>query len=170
MHRRHHRRRSRGGCERVSQEKSIPVMPVQADGFKSNKREGYPAVCRAMVRLMGTGDTTASPNQHEHSGRLQPPGEIWMIRDDSNRIGIEVVANITGDGRVEDIRRAHGAALNVVQCSGATMDLAKMMEKNTASRPHACPTSGSRTWLNPCTTSHASLGSSNDEEGAGFSP
>jgi nitrogenase molybdenum-cofactor synthesis protein NifE len=44
-------------------------------------------------------------------------------------MGIEVVATITGDGRVDDLRRAHGAALNVVQCSGATMDLAKMMEE-----------------------------------------
>ncbi|MDP3429898.1 MAG: nitrogenase component 1, partial [Desulfomicrobium sp.] len=39
------------------------------------------------------------------------------------------VANITGDGRVDDIRRCHGAALNLVQCSGATMELAKMMEE-----------------------------------------
>ena len=44
-------------------------------------------------------------------------------------MGIETVANITGDGRVDDIRRAHGASLNVVQCSGATMDLANMMQK-----------------------------------------
>ena len=44
-------------------------------------------------------------------------------------MGIETVANITGDGRVDDICRAHGASLNVVQCSGATMDLANMMQK-----------------------------------------
>ena len=43
-------------------------------------------------------------------------------------MGVEVVANITGDGRVDDIRRAHGASLNVVQCSGSTMDLATMMK------------------------------------------
>ena len=40
------------------------------------------------------------------------------------------MANITGDGRVEDIMRAHGAALNLVQCSGATMELAKMMKES----------------------------------------
>jgi len=33
-----------------------------------------------------------------------------------------------GDGRIADIQRCHGAALNVVQCSGATMDLATMMQ------------------------------------------
>lgn len=51
-----------------------------------------------------------------------------MIRDYFARMGVEVVANITGDGRVADIKRAHGAALNVVQCSGSTMDLARLME------------------------------------------
>ena len=48
-----------------------------------------------------------------------------MIRDYYERIGVEVVATITGDGRVDDIRRAHGAALNVVQCSGSMIHLAK---------------------------------------------
>jgi nitrogenase molybdenum-iron protein alpha/beta subunit len=44
-------------------------------------------------------------------------------------MGVEVVACITGDGRVDDIRRAHGAALNVVQCSGSMMHLAKSLKE-----------------------------------------
>ena len=63
-------------------------------------------------------------------GDFNLAGEIWIIRDYFKRMGIEVVANITGDGRVDDIRRAHGAALNLVQCSGSTLDLAKMMEQS----------------------------------------
>ena len=44
-------------------------------------------------------------------------------------MGIEVVAGITGDGRVDPIRKAHGAAFNVVQCSGSMTHLAKAMEE-----------------------------------------
>ncbi|HBF33741.1 TPA: nitrogenase iron-molybdenum cofactor biosynthesis protein NifE, partial [Candidatus Sumerlaeota bacterium] len=51
------------------------------------------------------------------------------IRKYYERMGVEVVATVTGDGRVDDIRRMHGAALNVVQCSGSMMHLAKMMEE-----------------------------------------
>ena len=51
-----------------------------------------------------------------------------MIRDYYQRIGVEVVATITGDGRVDDIRRSHAAKLNVVQCSGSMIHLAKSME------------------------------------------
>ena len=44
-------------------------------------------------------------------------------------MGIHVNASITGDGRVDDIRNAHNASLNVVQCSGSMIHLAKMMKE-----------------------------------------
>jgi nitrogenase molybdenum-cofactor synthesis protein NifE len=44
-------------------------------------------------------------------------------------MGIQVVSIMTGDGRVEEIARSHGAALNVVQCSGALTFLADMMKE-----------------------------------------
>ncbi|MEW6657846.1 MAG: nitrogenase iron-molybdenum cofactor biosynthesis protein NifE [Thermodesulfobacteriota bacterium] len=119
-----------GVCRKVGQEKGIPVLPVQSEGFKGNKRAGYNAACQAMFRLVGTGDTAGiSPKSLNILGDFNLAGEIWIIRDYFQRLGLEVVANITGDGRVDDLRRAHGAALNVVQCSGATMDLAIMMQE-----------------------------------------
>jgi nitrogenase molybdenum-cofactor synthesis protein NifE len=119
-----------GVCKKVSEEKGIPVLPVQSEGFKGNKRAGYDAACQAMFKLVGTGDTTGISDKSVNIlGDFNLAGEIWIIRDYFKRMGIEVVANITGDGRVDDIRRAHGAALNVVQCSGSTMDLAKMMQE-----------------------------------------
>ncbi len=115
-------------CRRVEKEKGIPVIPVQSEGFKGNKRAGYHAACKAMFRLVGTGDTTGiSPVSLNILGDFNLAGEIWIIRDYYQRMGVQVVANITGDGRVADIKRAHGAALNVVQCSGSTMDLANMI-------------------------------------------
>ncbi len=120
-----------GVCKRVSQEKGLPVIPVQSEGFKGNKRAGYNAACQAMFKLVGTGSTEGiSPYSLNILGDFNLAGEIWIIRDYFKHMGLEVVANITGDGRVGDLRRAHGAALNVVQCSGATMDLAKMMQES----------------------------------------
>lgn len=116
-------------CRKMEAETGIPVIPVQSEGFKGNKREGYAAACRAMMRLVGTGDTSGiSPISINILGDFNLAGEIWIIRGYLERMGVQVVANVTGDGRVNDIQRAHGAALNVVQCSGATMDLAKMMQ------------------------------------------
>jgi Nitrogenase molybdenum-iron protein, alpha and beta chains len=101
-----------------------------SEGFKGNKREGYAAACKAMFRLVGTGDTAGiSPMSVNILGDFNLAGETWIVREYFKKMGVEAVANITGDGRVDDIRRCHGAALNLVQCSGATMELAKMMEE-----------------------------------------
>jgi len=119
-----------GVCRRVAAEKNIPVLPVQSEGFKGNKREGYGAACKAMFRLVGTGDTAGiSPLSVNILGDFNLAGELWIIREYLDRMRVEVVANITGDGRVKDIMRAHGASLNLVQCSGATMELAGMMQE-----------------------------------------
>ncbi|MDB9315515.1 nitrogenase iron-molybdenum cofactor biosynthesis protein NifE [Spirulina sp. CS-785/01] len=118
-------------CKRMSEEKGIPVIPVQSEGFKGNKRAGYNAACRAMSRLVGTGNIDdVSPHSINILGDFNLAGEIWIIRQYFERMGLQVVANITGDGRVGDIARSHGAAVNVVQCSGATLDLAKMMKED----------------------------------------
>ncbi len=120
----------RAVCKRVSEETGIPVIPVQSEGFKGNKRAGYNAACKALFELVGTGAThDISPISLNILGDFNLAGEIWIIREYFERMGVQVVANITGDGRVDDIKRAHGASLNVVQCSGSTMDLAIMMEK-----------------------------------------
>ncbi|MEN6437156.1 MAG: nitrogenase iron-molybdenum cofactor biosynthesis protein NifE [Syntrophobacter sp.] len=120
-------------CRKVAEEKKIPVLPVQSEGFKGNKREGYSAACKAMFRLVGTGDTSGiSPLSINILGDFNLAGELWIIRDYFKKMGVETVANITGDGRVGDIMRAHGAALNLVQCSGATMELAKLMKEKFA--------------------------------------
>ncbi|MGD9609549.1 MAG: nitrogenase iron-molybdenum cofactor biosynthesis protein NifE [Desulfovibrionaceae bacterium] len=116
-------------CRDVAAQTGIPVIPVQSEGFKGNKREGYAAACKAMFTLAGTGDTKdISPVSVNILGDFNLAGEIWIIREYFEKMGVQVVANITGDGRVADIRRCHGAGLNVVQCSGATMELAKMMQ------------------------------------------
>ncbi len=116
-------------CKKVEADTGIPIIPVKSEGFKGNKRAGYTAACNAMARLIGCGPTSGiSPHSINILGDFNLAGEIWMIRDYFEKMGVEVVANITGDGRIADIQRAHGAALNVVQCSGSTMDLATMME------------------------------------------
>jgi nitrogenase molybdenum-cofactor synthesis protein NifE len=117
-------------CRKVSAEKGIPVIPVQSEGFKGTKKDGYRAACEALGILIGTGDTDGIG---EHSinivGDFNIAGETWEIKRIYESIGVQVVATLTGDGRVADVRRAHGARLNVVQCSGSMTYLALMMKE-----------------------------------------
>ena len=117
-------------CRRVAAEKGIPVLPVHSEGFKGTKSDGYKAACAAMFKLVGTGPTDGIlPHSINIVGDFNLAGETWMIREYYARIGVQVVATMTGDGRVADIGRSHGAALNVVQCSGAMIHLAQMMQQ-----------------------------------------
>ncbi len=117
-------------CRRVSQETGVDVLPVHAEGFRGTKKDGYKAACDALGKLVGTLD---SPRPGKVSinllGEFNLAGELWMLEAYYKRMGIEVVGRFTGDGRVNDIRRAHMASLNIVQCSGSMIYLAKEMKE-----------------------------------------
>ena len=118
-------------CKEVSRETGIPVILVASEGFKGTKKDGYSAACDAVYNLVGTGDTSAIPKVSINLlGDFNIAGETWIIRDYFQRMGVHVVATLTGDGRVDAIRRCHGAALNLVQCSGSMTSLAKQLEKD----------------------------------------
>lgn len=117
-------------CKKVGGEKGITVLPVHSEGFKGTKKDGYAAACEALFKLVGTAPTDGI-GRHSINilGDFNIAGEVWIIKEYFRSMGIEVVSCITGDGRVDEIRRAHGAALNLVQCSGSMTSLARMMEE-----------------------------------------
>ena len=117
-------------CKRVQADVGIPVIPVMAEGFRGTKRDGYSAATRALLELIGTADaSTVGPLSINLLGDFNVAGESWIIKDYFARMGVEVVSVLTGDGRVDEIRRAHGARLNVVQCAGSMTPLAKAMQE-----------------------------------------
>ena len=116
-------------CRTLSAETGIPVISVESPGFSGTKKDGYRAACEAIYQLIGTGDTTGiSTHSVNLLGEFNIAGETWLMKDYFRRIGVEIVACITGDGRVDEIRRCHGAKLNLVQCSGSMLHLAKRLE------------------------------------------
>lgn len=120
-------------CKQVSREKAIPVLPVHSEGFKGTKKDGYRAACEALFQLIGTGGTShIGPLSINILGEFNIAGEAWMIKDYYHKVGVQVAAVMTGDGRIKDIQSAHGASLNVVQCSGSMTFLAQMMEEKYA--------------------------------------
>jgi nitrogenase molybdenum-cofactor synthesis protein NifE len=117
-------------CRKVAREKGIPVLPVHSEGFKGTKKDGYKAACEALFELIGQGKTSDIPMVSINIlGEFNIGGEAWIIRDYYERMGVQVVSVMTGDGRVADVQRAHGASLNVVQCSGSMTYLAEMMKE-----------------------------------------
>ncbi len=120
-------------CKTLTADLGLPVIPVESPGFSGTKKDGYRAACDALYNLVGTGDTTGiGPHSINLLGEFNIAGETWIMKDYFRRIGVEVVSCITGDGRVDEIRRCHGAKLNLVQCSGSMMHLAQRLEEEYA--------------------------------------
>ena len=117
-------------CKKVEAEKNIPVLPVMSEGFQGSKKDGYKIACDALSKLVGTKN---NKEVGEYSinilGDFNLAGELWILKDYYKKIGIEINATITGDGRIDDICNAHKAKLNVVQCSGSMIHLAKHMKE-----------------------------------------
>jgi nitrogenase molybdenum-cofactor synthesis protein NifE len=117
-------------CKAASTRHGIPVIPVQAPGFAGTKITGYRVACDALATLVGTGDTSTVPaGAINILGDFNLAGELWTIKSYYQVMGVPIISTITGDARINDIRRAHGAALNVVQCSGSMIHLARDMER-----------------------------------------
>lgn len=117
-------------CSRVSRETGIDVIPVHSEGFKGTKKTGYQAACEALFKLVGSGPL---PDKDKPTinilGDFNLAGETWIIKEYYRKMGVRVQAAVTGDGRINEIRSAHGADLNVVQCSGSMIYLAHKMKK-----------------------------------------
>lgn len=116
-------------CKAASKENGIPVIPVHSEGFRGTKKDGYKAACEALLSLIGTESSEKQPFGINIIGDFNVAGESWLIKEYFERMGINVVATLTGDGRVKQIMRSHSAMLNIVQCSGSMMSLAKAMKE-----------------------------------------
>ncbi len=117
-------------CRKVSAEQKIDVLPVMAEGFKGTKKDGYKAACDALSKLVGTdNEFQAPPFSINILGDFNLAGELWMLKEYYEKIGVNIITCLTGDGRINEIRQAHKASINVVQCSGSMMHLAKEMEE-----------------------------------------
>ena len=116
-------------CRKASEELGIPVLPVKSEGFRGNKNEGYKAACNALAELVGTRDYTPKKPSVNLLGEYNVARDLSYVKPFFEEMGLEVVATLTGDARVEEIERAHTAQLNLVQCSGSMTYLAKKMEE-----------------------------------------
>ena len=116
-------------CKRVSKEKQLTIIPVQSPGYSGTKKDGYKVACEALATLVGTSDREIPKISINILGDFNIAGELWLLQEYYRKMGIYINATITGDGRVDDIRNAHKAGLNVVQCSGSMMYLAKIMKE-----------------------------------------
>ncbi|MBX4267725.1 nitrogenase molybdenum-iron protein alpha chain [Clostridium estertheticum] len=109
----------------------IQVLAFNCEGYKGvSQSAGHHIANNNLMRsVIGTG-TKAPTKKHSINllGEYNIGGDGWEVERVFKKIGYEVVCVMTGDGSYEDIKNAHTADVNLVQCHRSINYIAEMME------------------------------------------
>jgi len=115
-------------CRAAEAKYGIRVISVKAPGFSGTKSKGYKLACDAIMTLIRPHANLPKRFGVNILGDYNLAGEMWIIRNYLERIGIPVIATITGDSSYATLTQAPSATLNIVQCAGSSAYLAEHME------------------------------------------
>lgn len=116
----------------AEQKHGIPVMHFNCEGYKgvSQSAGHHIANNTLMERVIGAGEMEAAPGRYPINilGEYNIGGDSWEIERILREIGYTVLSVMTGDGSYEELKNAHVAELNLVQCHRSINYIAEMLE------------------------------------------
>lgn len=118
-------------CKAAARRYGIEVIPVQSSGFSGNKSAGYRAACDALLKLIkpAKNEKISKNNTINYLGDFNLAGEVWIIKNYLQRMGLTLNVAFTGDSNYETLKTATKASLNIVQCAGSMIYLANQMKE-----------------------------------------
>jgi nitrogenase molybdenum-cofactor synthesis protein NifE len=118
-------------CKEAQERFSIPVVAVHSPGFVGGKNLGSRLAGEAVLdALVGTREPESiHPYGINLIGDYNVTGDMWQYKPILERIGIKVVATLSGDGRIDQIQQAHSAKLNVIVCAKSLITLCRKMQE-----------------------------------------
>jgi nitrogenase molybdenum-iron protein alpha chain len=107
----------------------IEVISFACEGYKGvSQSAGHHIANNSIIKnLIGTSDYEPKKHSVNILGEYNIGGDGFEIGRILKSIGYEVISIMTGDGSVDDIRKAHTADLNLVQCHRSINYIAEMM-------------------------------------------
>ncbi|OUL19686.1 nitrogenase iron-molybdenum cofactor biosynthesis protein NifE [Nostoc sp. 106C] len=116
-------------CKLATKAINIPVIAVSAPGFLGSKNLGNRIGNETLLNaVIGTAEPEfTTPFDINIVGDYNVAGETWNILPLFQKMGIRVLAKITGDARYQEVCYAHRAKLNVVLCSNVAIQMAQTM-------------------------------------------
>lgn len=122
-----------GAVSKAAEQKhGIPVLSFNCEGYKGvSQSAGHHIANNGLVeRVIGSGEMTEAPAKYAINllGEYNIGGDGWEIKRILDDIGYHVMAVMTGDGSYEELKNAHVAQLNLVQCHRSINYIAEMLE------------------------------------------
>lgn len=108
----------------------IDVISFPCEGYKGvSQSAGHHIANNKLIKsVIGTMDYTPKTHSVNILGEYNIGGDAWEIERILKKIGYEVISVMTGDASIDDIRKAHTADLNLVQCHRSINYIAEMMK------------------------------------------
>ncbi|WP_238917334.1 nitrogenase component I subunit alpha [Clostridium sp. YIM B02555] len=108
----------------------IDVLSFPCEGYKGvSQSAGHHIANNKLIKsVIGTMEYTPKTHSVNILGEYNIGGDAWEIERILKKVGIEVISVMTGDASIDDIRKAHTADLNLVQCHRSINYIAEMMK------------------------------------------
>ncbi len=127
-------------CKAAEQRWGVPVVPVDSAGFYGSKNLGNRIAGEVMVRhVVGTCEPApppvdpARPDLKVHDinliGEYNIAGELWRVLPLFDELGLRVLCTLSGDTRFREVQTMHRAAVNMIVCSRAMLNVARKLKE-----------------------------------------
>lgn len=122
-----------GAVAKKAEEKyGIQVLAFNCEGYKGVSQSAGHHIANngLMQHVIGKGALEEAPEKYAINllGEYNIGGDGWEVERVLKEIGYHIVTVMTGDGKYEDLKNAHVAELNLVQCHRSINYIAEMLE------------------------------------------
>ncbi|MCR4436572.1 MAG: nitrogenase molybdenum-iron protein alpha chain [Clostridiales bacterium] len=113
----------------AEKEYGIKVVAFSCEGYKGVSQSGGHHIANngLIKHIIGTGDKVVGKYSLNILGEYNIGGDGWELERILKKIGYEIVSMMTGDGMAEDLKSAHKATLNLIQCHRSINYIGEMM-------------------------------------------
>ncbi|EEG76178.1 nitrogenase molybdenum-iron protein alpha chain [Dethiobacter alkaliphilus] len=117
----------------AQQKHHIPVLSFSCEGYRGVSQSAGHHIANngLMEHVIGDSDSEEAPGKYAINmlGEYNIGGDSWEIERILEEIGYTLVSVMTGNSSYEELREAHTAELNLVQCHRSINYIAEMLEK-----------------------------------------
>lgn len=108
----------------------IKVLAFSCEGYKGvSQSAGHHIANNGLMKnVIGTGSYVPKKFSVNLLGEYNIGGDGWEVERILKKIGYDVVCVMTGDGSLEELKSAHTADLNLVQCHRSINYIGEMMK------------------------------------------
>ncbi len=128
-------------CKAAAARWDRPVIPVDAAGFYGTKNLGNRIAGETMVKhVCGSCDPDPVPAGIERDGfkvhdinligEYNIAGELWHVLPLLDELGLRVLCTLSGDARFREVQTMHRSRANMMVCSKAMINVARLLEES----------------------------------------